>query len=59
MDTMWYNKAGCRLRGGQAMLEYVLALAGLLVVVAVMWTLVSASEKQTHRTVNLVSSEYP
>jgi uncharacterized protein (UPF0333 family) len=47
------------MRRGQAALEYVLSLAGLLVVVAVMWTLVSASEKQSHRCMNLVVSEYP
>lgn len=43
----------------QALLEYVLALAGMMVVAAVMWHLVSAAGKQAVRTENLVSSEYP
>lgn len=46
-------------RRGQAALEYVLSLAGLLVVVAVMWGLVEASRKQSDRTMKLVVSEYP
>ena len=41
------------------MLEYVLALAGLLIVVAVLWGLVSAAIRHAERTDNLVSSEYP
>jgi hypothetical protein len=41
------------------MLEYVLVLAGLLVVVSIMWGLVRASERQSARTVNIVASDYP
>lgn len=59
MGSVCYNNPRGRFREGQAMLEYVLALAGLLVVVAVMWGLVRASEKQSVRTVKLVVSEYP
>jgi uncharacterized protein (UPF0333 family) len=57
---MWYNTGKHRrMKRGQAMLEYVLAFAGILVVAAVMWCLVSAVRKQSVRTENLVSSEYP
>jgi len=41
------------------MLEYVLALAGLLVVGAILWTFVGISIRHANRTENLVSSEYP
>jgi uncharacterized protein (UPF0333 family) len=57
---MWYNIGGARrMKRAQAMLEYVLALAGMAVVASVMWYVVSAAEKQLVRTENLVSSEYP
>lgn len=51
---IWYNR-----RRGQAMLEYVLALAGLLMVIAALWTLVGVTVKYANRTEGLVSSEYP
>lgn len=41
------------------MLEYVLALAGLLVAVAVLWGLVGVTWRYAVRAENLVSSEYP
>ena len=47
------------LRKGQAMLEYVLAFAGLLVVVAILWGLVSVAVWYAARTDSLVASEYP
>lgn len=47
------------MRKGQALLEYVLALAGMLVVSAILWYVVSAAIKCAVRTENLVSSEYP
>lgn len=56
---MCYNSLGKGFRNGQAALEYVLALAALLVVAAIMWGLVGASEKQSVRTVRLVTAEYP
>ena len=60
MTHMWSNTGKRRrMKRGQAMLEYVLAFAGILVVAAVMWCLVSAVRKQSVRTENLVSSEYP
>ena len=60
MTHMWYNTGKRRrMKRGQAMLEYVLAFAGILVVAAVMWCMVSAVRKQSVRTENLVSSEYP
>jgi uncharacterized protein (UPF0333 family) len=57
---MWYNTAtGKRFSKGQAMLEYILAMAGVLVVAAAMWHVVRAAEKQAVRTESLISSEYP
>lgn len=44
---------------GQALLEYVLAFAGLLVVVGVMWGFVHVSMRSAVRAENLVSNEYP
>lgn len=41
------------------MLEYVLAFAALLVVVAILWGLVGVAQRHAVRTENLVSSEYP
>ena len=57
--AMCYNSSGKSFRNGQAALEYVLALAALLVVTAIMWGLVGASEKQSVRTVRLVTAEDP
>lgn len=44
---------------GQVMLEYVLALAGLLVVCSILWGMVAVTMKYSSRVVNLVSSDYP
>ena len=41
------------------MLEYVLAAAGLVVVVSVLGVLVDVTVRYAVRTENLVSSEYP
>lgn len=41
------------------MLEYVLALAGLLVIFSIMFGLVEATRKYAVRSENLVASEYP
>ena len=41
------------------MLEYVLALAGLLMVIVALWALVRVTVKYANRTESLVSSEYP
>lgn len=46
-------------RAGQAMLEYVLAFAALLVVIAVMGYAVAAALKAEARTERLVKSDYP
>ena len=48
-----------RLRKGQAALEYVLALASLLVVVGILWGLVHAATRQARRTQDLVTSDCP
>ena len=50
---------GHRARRGQAAVEFVLALAGLLVVVAILWGLVGVTVRHAVRTENLVVSEYP
>ena len=57
---LWYNtrRAG-GLRPGQAMLEYVLSLAALLVVVSLLWGLVGVALRFADRTEDLVSSECP
>lgn len=44
---------------GQALLEYVLALAALLVIVSVTWCLVDAAKAKAARSSSLVRSEYP
>ena len=59
MGAVCYNSGKVVLRRGQAALEYVLALAALLVVTAIMWGVVGASEKQSVRAARLVNSEYP
>ena len=40
-------------------MEYVLALAGMIVVSAILWHVVRAAVKCAVRTETLVSSEYP
>ena len=57
---LWYNKTmNVRMRRGQAMLEYVLSLAGLLVVVGILWGLVAVAFRHAERTENLVTSDCP
>ena len=46
-------------RHGQAMLEYVLVLAGLLAVCAILWTLVGTAVRSGARAESLVTSDYP
>jgi hypothetical protein len=41
------------------MVEYVLTLAAMLVVVAVMWHVIAAAKHSTARTERLVRSDYP
>ena len=50
---------GKRGRRGQAVVEYVLALATLLVVVSVMGYFVTAAHKSAHRAETLVSQDCP
>ena len=47
------------MRNGQALLEYVLAMAGLVIVVGVLCGLVEVTVRYAVRAENLVSSEYP
>lgn len=46
-------------RSGQAMVEYVLALATLLVIVSIMGYFVTAAQKSAQRTEALVSMDCP
>jgi len=46
-------------RRGQAMLEYVLAFAALLVVVGVMGSVIVAAQRQSARATGLVRADYP
>lgn len=48
-----------RVKSGQALLEYILAAAGLVVVSSLLWVLVDVTVRSAVRTENLVSSEYP
>lgn len=48
-----------RFRSGQAMLEYVLAFAALLVVFGVMGGVIVAAERHASRTTGLVRADYP
>ena len=47
------------MRRGQAMLEYVLSLAALMVVVAILWGLVGVALRYADRTEDLVTSDCP
>ena len=46
-------------RPGQTMVEYVLALIGVVAVAGVLAYLVTAAQKSAERTTALVSSDYP
>ena len=46
-------------RGGQAMVEYVLALATLLIIVSIMGYFVAAAHKSAYRSEALVSQDCP
>ena len=60
MNNFWYNtNMFMRTRSGQAMLEYVLSLAGLLVVVGILWGLVHAAFLHAERTERLVTADCP
>ena len=50
---------GHHARRGQSAVEYVLTLAGLLVVVAILWGLAGVAVRHAARTESLVASEYP
>lgn len=60
MRDFWYNtRRPVGLRTGQAMLEYVLSLAALMVVVAILWGLVGVALRYADRTESLVTSDCP
>ena len=57
---LWYNKNGnVRARRGQAMLEYVLAFAALLIAACALYAFVQAIWRYADRTENLVTSDCP
>ena len=51
--------SGRRGRSGQAMLEYVLVFAALIVVVFALTCFVRAARAESKRTAELVTSDYP
>ena len=58
--NLWYNKNGnVRARRGQAMLEYVLVFAALLIAVCALCIFVRAAWRYADRTENLVTSDCP
>ena len=60
MRDFWYNtRSHGSMRRGQAMLEYVLSLAALMVVVAILWGLVGVALRYADRTEDLVTSDCP
>ena len=60
MRDFWYNtRRRGRMRRGQAMLEYMLSLAALMVVVAILWGLVGVALRYADRTEDLVTSDCP
>ena len=57
---LWYNKGrNVRVRRGQAMLEYVLAFAALLIAACALYAFVQAVWRYADRTENLVTSDCP
>ena len=57
---LWYNKNGnVRARRGQAMVEYVLAFAALLIAVCALYAFIRATWRYADRTENLVTSDCP
>lgn len=60
LTDFWYNMVGFRrARYGQALLEYVLSLACLLVVVGILWVLVRVAVHHAERTERLVQTDCP
>lgn len=47
------------MKKGQAMIEYVVALAALVVIAGIVSYVVTAADKHSKRSVALVASEYP
>ena len=57
---LWYNRRmNVRARRGQAMLEYVLSFASLLVIVGILWGLVHVAFRHAERTEALMTSDCP
>ena len=57
---LWYNRGrNVRARRGQAMLEYVLVFAALLIAVFALYAFVRATWRYADRTENLVTSDCP
>ena len=45
------------MRKGQAMVEYLLAVAGVILLSGVLWFFISAAHEQSHRAAELARSE--
>lgn len=58
MTNFCYNPA-CLARRGQALLEYVLSFAALLVVVGILFGLIRVLQSHAERTEALVTSDCP
>ena len=57
---LWYNRnRNMRARRGQAMLEYVLVFAALLIAVCALYAFVKAVWRYADRTEDLVTSDCP
>ena len=60
MPVLCYNtKHRHGVRSGQALLEYVLSLASLLLIVGILWGLVQVTIRHAERAEALVTSECP
>ena len=58
--VLWYNRRmRMRAKGGQAMLEYVLVFAAMLLAVFALYGLVAATWRYADRTEGLVTSDCP
>lgn len=47
------------MKKGQTMIEYVIAMATIVLIAGVIGYVVAAAQRHTYRSVTLVSSEYP
>ena len=58
-EGRWYSAGMKRLRCGQAMLEYMIAVVVVLTLAGMLTFVLSAIRRSGDRTTSLVASEYP